>query len=214
MQYIAYIIIMQLVAYITNRAKLVTHQYERPTMALSHAIMTALLDDSMSGYELTKSFDTSLGFFWKASHQQIYKVLKDLQQQGLLDSEHVAQAGKPDKILYALTDAGRAELENWVMGESQFRESKDDLFVKLYNLSAANRSHLLDELDKRREGTGNRLALYRRIRERHYAEPTALPLRRRGVYLALLAGIGNCEQYLAWIDECELLLAEDAAPAS
>ncbi|MFT6051207.1 MAG: DNA-binding PadR family transcriptional regulator, partial [Halioglobus sp.] len=33
-------------------------------MALQHAIMTALLEDEMSGYELAKAFDSSLGFFW------------------------------------------------------------------------------------------------------------------------------------------------------
>ena len=30
-------------------------------MALAHAIMTALLEDRMRGYELTKALDTSLG---------------------------------------------------------------------------------------------------------------------------------------------------------
>ena len=37
-------------------------------MALAHAIMTALIDDDLSGYELAKAFDVSLGFFWRASH--------------------------------------------------------------------------------------------------------------------------------------------------
>ena len=41
-------------------------------MALAHAIMTALLEDDLSGYELARDFETSLGFFWQASHQQIY----------------------------------------------------------------------------------------------------------------------------------------------
>lgn len=175
-------------------------------MALSHAIMTALLDGSMSGYELTKRFDTSLGFFWKASHQQIYKVLKDLEQQALLASEHVPQEGKPDKILYTLTDAGYAALDEWVMGTSAFRESKDDLLVKLYNLSPSNREHLAEELEARRRSVEEKLTLYRRIRERHYAEPANLSLRRRGIYLALLAGIGNCEAALSWLDTCTGLL--------
>ena len=49
-------------------------------MALSHAIMTALLEDDLSGYELAKRFDTSLGFFWRASHQQIYQELRKLEE--------------------------------------------------------------------------------------------------------------------------------------
>ena len=48
------------------------------TMALAHAIMTALLEDDLSGYELARDFETSLGFFWQASHQQIYLELRKL----------------------------------------------------------------------------------------------------------------------------------------
>lgn len=180
-------------------------------MALDHAIMTALLEDRMSGYELTKSFDTSLGFFWKASHQQIYKALRDLEKQGLLDSEDVPQAGKPDKVVYGLTAAGREALAAWVMtSESRVRDAKDDLFVKLYNLSAENSEQIRGEIARRARDTRKRLTLYHRIRQRHYADPDQQPLRRRGVYLALLAGIRHGEMYLNWAAEAESVLAEAA----
>ena len=52
-------------------------------MALAHAIMTALLEDDLSGYELAKDFEASLGFFWHASHQQIYLELRKLVRQAL-----------------------------------------------------------------------------------------------------------------------------------
>ncbi len=180
-------------------------------MALNHAIMTALLDDRLTGYELTKSFDTSLGFFWKASHQQIYKALRELEKQGLLESEDVPQAGKPDKVIYGLTEAGRDALDEWVLGDSRVTESKDDMFVKFYNLSADNAAHLQQELRERRRQDSTRLALYQRIRERHYADPQSLPVRRRGIYLALLAGIRHCETRLAWAEEAEALLEDVTA---
>lgn len=181
-------------------------------MALNHAIMTALLEDQMSGYELARAFDTSLGFFWRASHQQIYKALRELEQQGLLESEVVPQDGKPDKVVYALTPAGRESLDHWVLGESRVTESKDDLFVKLYNLSAANRKHIREEIAGRAEQARQRLALYQRIRERNYARPDTLPLRRRGIYLALLAGIRHCEMFLAWVGESEDMLGPEIPP--
>ena len=175
-------------------------------MALDHAIMTALLEDRMSGYELTKSFDTSLGFFWKASHQQIYRTLRELEKRGLLESEDVPQVGKPDKVVYTLTAAGREALDRWVMGEGQLREARDDLFVKLYNLSPGNREHIRGELARRVELTRRRLELYQRIRDRHYGRPETLALRRRGIYLALLAGIRHCEMFLDWAEESAALL--------
>ena len=183
-------------------------------MALSHAIMTALLEDRMSGYELTKAFDTSLGFFWKASHQQIYKALRDLESQGLLESEDIPQQGKPDKVVYGLTAEGSAALEDWVHSESQLRDAKDDLFVKLYNLGDGNAQHLRQELLARAEHNRQRLALYQRIRRNHYADPAALPPRRRGIYCALLAGIRHCEMTLKWVEESLPLLelGETATP--
>ncbi len=180
-------------------------------MALNHAIMTALLDDRLSGYELARSFDTSLGFFWKASHQQIYKALRELEKQGHLASEDIPQAGKPDKVVYELTDSGRDALDEWIHGESQMRESKDDLFVKLYNLSEHNAPHLRAELEQRAQQVRERQALYEKIRERRYAKPQQLPLRQRGIYCALLAGIRHNEMYLDWIDEALALMPADSA---
>ena len=176
-------------------------------MALNHAIMTALLEDRLSGYELTKSFDTSLGFFWKASHQQIYKALRELESQGFLRGEDIPQAGKPDKVVYELTEAGHEALDDWVRGESQVRDAKDDLFVKLYNLSEDNADHVQQELAIRANRTRERLELYRKIRDRRYAHPEQLPLRQRGVYCALLAGIRHGEMFLEWIDEALALVS-------
>ena len=179
-------------------------------MALDHAIMTALIDERMSGYELTKSFDTSLGFFWKASHQQIYKALRDLEKRGLLSSEDVPQQGKPDKVVYGLKAEGRQALDEWVFGQSQHRDAKDDLLVKLYNLDEHNAGHLRVEFAERVERMQAALTLYRRIRARHYEKPEELSTRRRGIYLALMGGIRYAEMQLKWLADCEALLEEVA----
>lgn len=169
-------------------------------MALQHAIMTALLEDEMSGYELARAFDSSLGFFWRASHQQIYQELKKLSAKGLLEKEVVAQVGKPNKIVYCLTEEGRTVMEEWVYQESKIQEGKDDLFVKLYNLNSDNTPRLIIELEQRRELAMQRLYLYEKIRRGHYQDPLSLPVRRRGVYLALAWGIQSSEQFLQWCD--------------
>ena len=176
-------------------------------MALSHAIMTALIDDDMSGYELAKSFDASLGFFWQASHQQIYQELRKLSDKGWLSKREVNQRGKPNKISYGLTLAGREAMADWVYQQSRVQESKDDLLVKLYNLDAANASHIANEIQVRREEMMRRIYLYEKIRRRHYGVPETLPTRRKGVYLALSMGIHQGEQFMAWCDEALVLLA-------
>lgn len=40
-------------------------------MALEHAILVALAERSATGYDLARRFDRSIGFFWRATHQQI-----------------------------------------------------------------------------------------------------------------------------------------------
>lgn len=179
-------------------------------MALRYAIMTALIEDEMSGYDLAGDFDKSLGFFWQASHQQIYRELRKLSELAWVTSRAQAQKGRPDRILYALTDAGREALEAWVLSKDRMRlqETRDELYIKLYNLSESNIDYLHSRLAARREAMMQRLYLYERIRRRHYDDPQALPLRRKGVYLALLSGISQGRQYLAWCDEALALLAD------
>jgi len=177
-------------------------------MALSHAIMTALLEDDMSGLELAQSFESSLGLFWRASHQQIYQELRKLSDKGWLSKRKVAQQAKPSKIIYGMTKAGRTALGEWVMGESRNQEGKDDLVVKLYNLSLENVAHLITELEHRREQIMGRLYLYERIRRSGYDDPDSLPVRRKGVYLALTAAVSQGEQFLQWCDPALEMLAK------
>ena len=44
-------------------------------MALEHAILVSLSERASSGYDLARRFDKSIGYFWTATHQQVYKVL-------------------------------------------------------------------------------------------------------------------------------------------
>ena len=176
-------------------------------MALAQAIMTALIDADLSGSELAKDFETSLGFFWQASHQQIYQELRKLAGKGWLNKREVRQRGRPNKIVYGLTRAGREALAEWVFGPTRTQAQKDELLLKLYNLSAGNASHLAAEIHQRREEMMQRLYLYEKIRMRHYGNPAELPTRHKGVYLALASGIHQGEQFLAWCDEALALLA-------
>ena len=176
-------------------------------MALAQAIMTALIDDDLSGLELAKAFEASTGFFWNATHQQIYQELRKLAAKGWLNKREVYQRGRPNKIVYGLTAAGRKALADWVLGPTRTQAAKDELLVKLYNLNADNASHLAAEIHRRREQMMQRLYLYEKIRLRHYEDPLSLPTRRKGVYLALAMGISQGEQFLAWCDQALELVA-------
>ena len=82
------------------------------------------------------------------------------------------------------------------------------VFAKLYNLLQDNAEHSREELRMRAATTRERLSLYQKIQFRHYRSPAPSSLRRRGVYLVLMARIRQCEQYLAWLGDAEELLSE------
>src|SRR5438309_10261449 len=83
-------------------------------MALEHALLVSLIERAGSGYELARRFDKSIGFFWSATHQQIYRVLKRMEEYGWVTGEAVAQEGRPDKKVYTVSPAGREELARWI----------------------------------------------------------------------------------------------------
>ncbi len=98
-------------------------------MALGDAILVCLTERPMTGYELAKTFDTSIGFFWRADHQQIYRELARLRDRGHIQGREVVQSGKPNKLVYTLTSEGRAALRHWAARPSSPSSIKDDLLV-------------------------------------------------------------------------------------
>jgi DNA-binding PadR family transcriptional regulator len=175
-------------------------------MSLAYAIMTALIDDEMTGYELARSFDSGMGFFWRASHQQIYRELHTLSERKWLRRRTVKKSGGAPQYSYRMTRSGRRALKDWVYEGSRHTVAKDDLLLKLCNLEQGNRAHLVGEIERRRELMMRRLYLYESVTRGHYADPESLPDRRKGVYLALRAGISQGEQFLQWCDEALTLL--------
>lgn len=79
-------------------------------MALRHAVLAALLDGELSGYQLAKAFDVGVANFWYAQPQQLYAELTRLEQQGLVAGREVVQESRPNKRLFHVTDSrpGRA----------------------------------------------------------------------------------------------------------
>ena len=60
-------------------------------MSLKHAMLVSLAERPASGYDLVRRFDRSVGYFWRASHQQIYRELPKLEAAEWVSAEAVAQ---------------------------------------------------------------------------------------------------------------------------
>lgn len=70
-----------------------------------------LTDGAASGYDLKKQFESSFGHFFAAGYGSIYPALSSLAEQELVTCEEIAQDGKPDRKVYAITSAGRQFLQ-------------------------------------------------------------------------------------------------------
>jgi DNA-binding PadR family transcriptional regulator len=181
-------------------------------MSLRYAILGLLAREELSGYEITKRFDESVGYFWFAHAQQIYPELARLEREGLVASRLVRQSGRPDKRLYRLTPQGLAALRRWVTTPSPPTLVKDEFLVKVYNYGYAEPAAALAALREHRQRHEERLASYRAIEALFQAEdPIALPDDVFGAYLTLTAGIAMESAFVEWCRNVERILAERAA---
>lgn len=176
-------------------------------MALAEAILVCLTERPMTGYELTKAFDASIGFFWRARHQQIYRELQSLRSEGMVAAEEVVQSGKPNKTVYTLLPAGRARVRAWSGMLTERPASRDPMLVKLYALDAVDRPALLQEIESRLERHRSRLQTYERILARHYSTPPA-STRQEGRLLGLKYGLMIEHGHIAWCEEALALLTQ------
>src|SRR6201994_5155247 len=144
-------------------------------LALADAILACLTERPMTGYELAKTFDSSIGFFWKADHQQIYRELSRLRDRGYIQGREVLQSGKPNKLVYTLTSDGRAALKHWASRPSSPPSIKDDLLVRLYALDSVDIEPLRIDLMARLEHHRDRALRYERLLTKRFPDGRAPP---------------------------------------
>lgn len=175
-------------------------------MALSHAILATLLSGPVSGYKLTKRFNAAIGYFWQATHQQIYRELTSLEAHGYID--RVPSSSSSTEKLYALTSQGRNALSEWILQPSEPGVLREDLLLKIRAGSLVAREVLLTELRRRRALSAERLAVYHEIQERDFPDPQHLSYEQRLLYLPLLRGLMFETENVAWCDAAIDLLQE------
>jgi DNA-binding PadR family transcriptional regulator len=177
-------------------------------MSLAHALLTSLLEQPSSGYELARRFDKSIGHFWQATHQQIYRELGRMEEAGWILSAPDPGAGRTRKRSYSVLPAGRDELMRWAAGSAPPAGLRDEFMVRLRADAVVGPLGLRPELVRRRALHAEKLRAYRAIEARDFP-PDAEPTRRRRIHhLILKAGIRHEESWIAWYDEALAVLTE------
>ncbi|MGW3331589.1 PadR family transcriptional regulator [Streptomyces rubiginosohelvolus] len=173
-------------------------------MALDHAILVSLLERPGSGYELARRFERSIGHFWTATHQQIYRVLGRMVADGLLLVREVEQQGRPDKKEYSVTGPGRAALAAWLHKPIEPESLRHDLAVKIRGAAFDDPAALIAEVERHRQVHRDRLAHYLAGELRDFTGPEAPAPPDAGQelqHVVLRGGIAYERMTVAWLDD-------------
>lgn len=167
-------------------------------MSLPHAILTALLEKPSSGLELARRFDRSIGYFWSATHQQIYRELGRLERQGLVRALPAEQPARGQRKEYEVLPAGRAELAGWVAADEDPKPVRDPLLLRLRAAAVVGADGLGAQLHRHLGLHRRQLAEYLEIEERDFAGqgPSATD---RIHHLVLQAGIDLETFWIGWL---------------
>jgi PadR family transcriptional regulator, regulatory protein AphA len=120
--------------------------------ATEAALLGLLRHGEMSGYDLRKLVERSVGYYWTPAKTQTYSALPRLVEAGLATRRTVRQTERPDKHLYSITDAGREAVSGWIV--SAPLDAGLGRNVLLLKLGLADESHagsLLLQVQARRD---------------------------------------------------------------
>lgn len=134
-------------------------------VSLRFAILGSLSTAPSSGYQLARLFDTGLGWFWSASHSQIYPELRRLEEAGLITGSVTTVGERLEKRVYSVTPQGLAELTAWVAEPPHYRPNRDPERIQLIFSDLASAQDIRRHLERHVEHFTRRRDQVRQTRE-------------------------------------------------
>jgi DNA-binding PadR family transcriptional regulator len=165
------------------------------------AILGMLCREPMSGYDLRRAIEQSVGHFWQESYGNLYPTLERMEAEGLveLDREEHSPGGRVRKV-YRVTEEGRKALAEWLRRPVLPHVERNELLLKLFFGAQVGPEDSLAHLERSRAEAEGLLAALRLIDEqvRHSREGhPELPY----WHLSIRAGLLGLEAHLRWCDE-------------
>lgn len=137
-------------------------------MSLAHVLLTSLIEKPSTGFELARRFDRSMGFFWNATHQQIYRELNGMLKKGWISTlEDQADTGR--KKTYQVEQLGRIELTEWMVKQGQPAQLREEIMVRLRVEAQFGGNAILPELERHLILHQENLKLYQQIFNKDFA---------------------------------------------
>jgi DNA-binding PadR family transcriptional regulator len=101
-------------------------------------LLALLAEEGSHGYQLRARLQLALGPLAEALNAgQVYVTLNRLEKAGLVSSELLDQADRPDRKVYELTATGRARVSEWLEDTSWPKPAPAEFHLKLVAAAAA-----------------------------------------------------------------------------
>jgi DNA-binding PadR family transcriptional regulator len=160
-----------------------------PANATAASLLGFLAHEPMTGWELMVQVENVIGDFWNVTRSQIYRELKVLASQGLVET---MKAGSRDKQPYKITAAGMAAFRRWIAEEPGPPIMRVPLVLSVFFGEHVPFEDMTRAFKKLRAYHAERLEVYRGF----------LPVAPKGTWPheALRMGLQFQEGMIAWID--------------
>jgi DNA-binding PadR family transcriptional regulator len=170
-------------------------------MAVRQGLLALLEREPMYGYQLRSEFEAATGSAWPLNIGQVYTTLSRLERDGAV--EPTGPPGDDGRVVYRITDAGRAELDKWFATPVDRAETRprDELVIKLAMSLTTPGVDARAVIDAQRAASMRVLQqLTRQKLKEGDGDPAAL--------LVLEAAIFAAEAEVRWLDHCDATVGE------
>ena len=98
---------------------------------LEHILLGLLREQPMTGYELKKTIDSTVGFFYRTSFGSLYPALRRLEEKEYVIVEEVKGDSK-NKKMYTLQKDGEVAFVEWL--KQPLKSSKNEHLLRIFFL--------------------------------------------------------------------------------
>ena len=169
---------------------------------LKYAILGLLNKKSMTGYELTKEFETTLFEFWNAKHSQIYPELRALTETGLVEYKIEISGSVLEKKVYSITKSGKDEFIKWVNRRQKIKTMpKDEFRLQLYFSGCIDRNERLSLLNDMLKQHKERLKELGEISKKFEPSPPE-DEEMFCTYMVFLGAVAREKAQCHWLEKC------------
>jgi DNA-binding PadR family transcriptional regulator len=164
------------------------------------------IHDDQSGYEIRKTIQQTVGFFWGESFGQIYPTLKRLAADGLIVPSKSSSQARSRRQEYSITSAGRGVLKDWLAVPYRDDPPRDEFLLKLFFGVEAAPEVSVAHIRKFQEKNRNMLATLLQLEplaRAHSSNQRGFPF----WMLTLKYGEAHMRASLEWCDRALAMLA-------